>query len=190
MPRLTRVFILEPCQCRVLPCYATTSAPAGVVRPAEALRQRRWIRVGPQDSQAIVRLLSDPLYGGLQLGDARRQARDDPPVLPGFASRSWSSCRRRYSPGPQGSGCSGRPGRATGHSHVASTRRGCTSPPQDPSEALRRHPRASHGVCGLPIRDMVLCCVGCPGLPELSPVSRATHSHSPSPPLRVTPPHR
>ena len=62
--------------------------------------------------------------------------------------------------------------------------------PQDLSQALRRHPRASHGVCGLPILDMFLCCVGCPGLPEFSPVSRATHSYSPSPPLRVAPPDR
>ena len=53
--------------------------------------------------------------------------------------------------------------------------------PQDPSQAVRRHPRASHRVCGLLIRDMFLCCVRCPGLPEFSPDSRATHSYSPSP---------
>jgi hypothetical protein len=28
---------------------------------------------------------------------------------------------------------------------------------KSPSQALRRHPRSSHGVCGLPIRDKVLC---------------------------------
>jgi hypothetical protein len=62
--------------------YATTSAPAGAVRPAEDLRWRRWsIWVGPRDSRTILRLLSGPLYGRLQLGYARRQARDEAPVL-------------------------------------------------------------------------------------------------------------
>jgi hypothetical protein len=40
-----------------------------------------------------------------------------------------------------------------------------------PSQTLRGHSRSSHGVCGLHIRDMFLCCGGCPGLPGFSPVS-------------------
>jgi hypothetical protein len=40
------------------------------------------VRVGPRGSGAILRLLSGPLYGRLQLGYARRQSGLDPPVLP------------------------------------------------------------------------------------------------------------
>jgi hypothetical protein len=72
----------EPCQCRVLPCYATTSAPAGAVRPAEALRRRRGRgRTAGLSGDSLPSLWSS-LYGRLQLGYARCQGGVDPPVLP------------------------------------------------------------------------------------------------------------
>jgi hypothetical protein len=73
----------EPRQCLVLPCYATTSTPAGAVRPAEGLLRSRW------DTDRTAGLSGDSpssprssLYGRPQLGDARRQGGVDPPVLP------------------------------------------------------------------------------------------------------------
>jgi hypothetical protein len=74
---------LEPGRCRVLPCYATTSAPAGAVSLAEALRWRRW---GTGKTAGLSgdspSSLQSSLYGRLQLGYARCRARVDPPVLP------------------------------------------------------------------------------------------------------------
>ena len=89
---------LEPRQCRVLPCYATTSAPAGAVRPTEGLRRRRWgIQVGPRDSRAILRLLCGPLSTEASSSGMRDVRAASIRLFSRFASHSWSSCRRRYS---------------------------------------------------------------------------------------------
>jgi hypothetical protein len=62
--------------------------------------------------------------------------------------------------------------------------------PRPPSQALRRHSCSSHGVCGLAIRACSCAVFGALDFLSFSPVSRATHSYSPSPPLRVATPDR